>query len=127
MEVVSEIDTPRLADLYRRAKLTLVAHIREPFGLVAIESQSCGTPVVAVGEAGLLETVTEDTGVLTRRDEAEFAAAVDGLLVDDARRTQMGKGGRARVTQEFNWANTGKDMERVLERAVEGHTASGGS
>lgn len=126
MEVVSEIDTPRLADLYRRAKLTLVAHIREPFGLVAIESQSCGTPVVAVGEAGLLETVTEDTGVLTPRDETEFAAAVDDLLVDDDRRAEMGERGRARVREKFNWANTGKDMEMVLERAVEGHGASGG-
>jgi glycosyltransferase involved in cell wall biosynthesis len=97
VEVVSEIDTPRLADLYRRAKLTVIAHIREPFGLVAIESQSCGTPVVAVGEAGLLETVTEETGILTKRDETEFAQAVGDLLKDDERRTEMGVMGRART------------------------------
>ncbi len=127
MEVVSEIDTPRLADVYRRAKLTLVAHIREPFGLVAIESQSCGTPVVAVGEAGLLETVTEETGILTRRDEGEFASAVEELLRDDGRRAEMGRRGRAQVKELFNWAKTGAEMERVLERAIEHHQARGGT
>lgn len=126
MEVISEIDTPRLVDLYRRAKLTVVAHIREPFGLVSIESQSCGTPVVAVGEAGLLETVTEETGLLTRRDEAEFSAAVEGLLVDDGGREAMGVKGRAHVMENFNWERTGAEMEKVLERAVQGFDRKGG-
>lgn len=126
MEVVSEIDTPTLADIYSRAKLTVIAHIREPFGLVSIESQSCGTPVVAVGEAGLLETVTEDTGVLTRRDEKEFARAVEDLLADDDARESMGERGRSRVMEAFNWKRTGADMEKVLEKAVEGYEGRGG-
>jgi glycosyltransferase involved in cell wall biosynthesis len=123
MEVVSEIDTPSLADLYRRARLTVIAHIREPFGLVAIESQSCGTPVVAVGEAGLLETVTEDTGVLVERDEARFAQAVEDLLGDDQRRMAMAGKGRERMLETFNWHRTGADMEKVIERAVAVHGA----
>jgi len=118
LEMVSEIDTPRLADLYRRAKLTVIAHIREPFGLVAIESQSCGPPVVAVGEAGLLETVVEGTGVLVKREEAEFAAAVEGLLTDDHRRDEMGNKGRAHIVETFNWDRTGAEMEKVLGRAM---------
>jgi glycosyltransferase involved in cell wall biosynthesis len=126
VEVVSEIDTPRLADLYRRAKLTVIAHVREPFGLVAIESQSCGTPVVAVGEAGLLETVTEDTGVLTERDEAEFSQAVDGLLQDDDLRADMGSKGRARMMEAFNWKKTGAEMEQVLQRAVQHYEGRSG-
>ncbi|UCC92606.1 MAG: glycosyltransferase family 4 protein [Thermoplasmata archaeon] len=127
MEVVSEIDTPRLAALYRRAKLTLVAHIREPFGLVSIESQACGTPVVAVGEAGLMETVREDTGILTGRDEREFAGAVDQLLRDDPRRQSMGEEGRAHVVEAFNWERTGVQMEGLLQEAIERHGAGGGS
>jgi len=118
VEVVTEIDTPRLAGLYRRARLTVVAHVREPFGLVAIESQSCGTPVVAVGEAGLLETVRPETGILTSRDETEFSAAVSKLLKDDEGRHEMGLKGREWVKEVYDWDRTGAGMGKVLERSV---------
>jgi glycosyltransferase involved in cell wall biosynthesis len=118
LEVVSEIDTTALASYYRRAKLTVVAHVREPFGLVAIESQSCGTPVVAVDEAGLKETVTEETGILTPRDEMAFSRAVRELLTDPDERDKMGIRGRERVREVFNWDRTAEVMESVIDRAV---------
>jgi glycosyltransferase involved in cell wall biosynthesis len=121
MEIVSEIGTQELARTYARARLTLIAHIREPFGFVSIESQSCGTPVVAVGEAGLEETVVEGTGMLVPRDEAQFAKAVEGLLGDDQLRADMSAKGRQRVKARFHWDRTGENMEALLERARKGH------
>ena len=98
--------TEGMVKLYNRAKLTLVASIMEPFGLVAIESMAYETPVVAVGEAGLRETVTAATGILTNRVEKEFAMAVEYLLDNTELAGRMGKQGRKHVEEKFTWQRT---------------------
>ena len=75
--------------------------------------------MVAVAEAGLLETVNEQTGVLTPRGESAFADAVSQLLIDDERRVSMGRLGRERVLTTFNWRNTGMHVEKNLKAAIE--------
>src|SRR4030095_11297179 len=47
----------RLATIYRAADLVLMPSWSESFGLVALEAQACGTPVVAAGVGGLLHAV----------------------------------------------------------------------
>lgn len=52
-----------LRDLYRRAALVLLPG-EEDFGIVPLEAQACGTPVVALGRGGATESVIEnETGV----------------------------------------------------------------
>jgi glycosyltransferase involved in cell wall biosynthesis len=64
-------------DLYRRAAVTLLPG-EEDFGIVPVEAQACGSPVVALGRGGALETVLpEETGVLV--DEPSAAAFADGI------------------------------------------------
>ena len=125
MEILTEIDHSQLIDIYRRAKLTLIAHIGEPFGLVAVESMSCGTPVVAVGEAGLLETVTDETGILTSRKAGSFATAVSRILDDDEQRRSMGRLGREWVKETFDWNNTGAQILNELGTAVRDYNEGG--
>ena len=60
-----------LSDLYRNAKATIVPG-DEDFNLVALESMACGTPVIAFGAGGPLETVIEGaTGEFFREPTAE--------------------------------------------------------
>ena len=55
----------RLADFYRAATVTVVPSYNESFGLVALESQACGTPVVAARVGGLTTAVADGvSGVL---------------------------------------------------------------
>ncbi|WP_240760304.1 glycosyltransferase, partial [Phytoactinopolyspora endophytica] len=53
------VDRDRLADWYRAADLTVVPSYNESFGLVALESQACGTPVVASAVGGLRTAVDD--------------------------------------------------------------------
>ena len=62
-------------DLYRGAAAVLLPGI-EDFGMVPVEAQACGTPVVALGRGGACETVVDGvTGILVERESAEAFAA----------------------------------------------------
>jgi glycosyltransferase involved in cell wall biosynthesis len=67
-----------IRDLYREAASVLLPGI-EDFGMVPIEAQACGCPVVALGEGGACETVIDGTtGFLTASGSPEaFADALD--------------------------------------------------
>ncbi len=62
-----------LADLYRAADVTVVPSYSESFGLVAIESQACGTPVIASAVGGLPTAVGDGGILIDGHDPSDFA------------------------------------------------------
>ncbi|HEX3908072.1 MAG TPA: D-inositol-3-phosphate glycosyltransferase [Mycobacteriales bacterium] len=103
-----------LADYYRAADLTLVPSYTESFGLVAVESQACGTPVVAAGVGGLRTAVREGvSGLLIDDHKPEtWARAVGSLLADPDRRAAMAAGG-VEHAREFGWFATASRLVEV--------------
>jgi glycosyltransferase involved in cell wall biosynthesis len=74
-----------LANLYSGAAATVLAAQLEPLGLTALESIACGTPVVAVREAGYRETVTDGVnGVLVPRSIDALTAAITRVVTGRA-------------------------------------------
>jgi len=71
------LDDEQIRDEYRAARALLLPG-EEDFGIVPVEAQACGTPVVALGRGGALETVVDgETGVLF---ETPTAGAMAGAL-----------------------------------------------
>jgi glycosyltransferase involved in cell wall biosynthesis len=104
LSIKSSISDHELMELYNRARLTVYSPIREPFGLVAVESMACGTPVVGVREGGLIETIEhEKTGILTERDAMEFGAAIQQLLFNSNKLERFRKAGREAVLEKWTW------------------------
>lgn len=70
-----------LRKLYREAE-ALIFPAEEDFGIVAVEAQACGTPVLALGKGGSLDTVVDgETGVLVpEQTEEEMTAGLETLL-----------------------------------------------
>jgi D-inositol-3-phosphate glycosyltransferase len=102
-----------LADYYRAADVTVVPSYNESFGLVALESQACGTPVVAARVGGLATAVKDGvSGLLVDgHDPEEYAAVARGLIDAPARRAALAEGALAHASA-FGWDAT---VERVLE------------
>jgi glycosyltransferase involved in cell wall biosynthesis len=74
VEFVISPDQQRLRELYRQAEAFVFA-AHEDFGLVPIEAQACGTPVVAYAAGGALETVTDGVvgALVADLDPQQFA------------------------------------------------------
>ncbi len=108
-------DDGLMAQYYNQALLTLYAPIMEPFGLVALESMACGTPVIGVREGGVRESVIDgETGILTERDPQQFACGVSRLLEDEQLRAMYGKQAREYVSTKWTWESTTDRIEQHL-------------
>jgi D-inositol-3-phosphate glycosyltransferase len=97
----------RLATVYQAADLVLMPSWSESFGLVALEAQACGIPVVAAGVGGLQHAVGDGTtGVLVASHQPEaWAGAVARLLSNPRRLAAMGAAA-ARFAGVHGWDRT---------------------
>lgn len=111
-----------LADWYRAADLVVVPSYSESFGLVAVEAQACGTPVVAARVGGLLTAVRDgETGLLVGgHDPRDWARAIGDLLDDGARRRSM-QSAAVRHAAGFGWDATVEDTLAVYVAAIRDH------
>lgn len=115
LELLSGVDDHSLVRIYNEAALTAYAPVREPFGLVALESLACGTPVVAVREGGIQETVVDGkVGILVERDEARFAQAVERLRNRPATAREFGRAGREHVLGHWTWERAVGNLQDTL-------------
>jgi D-inositol-3-phosphate glycosyltransferase len=107
-----------LADWYRAASLVVVPSYNESFGLVAIESQACGTPVIAARVGGLPTAVVDGkSGILIDgHDPADYARAIEKIVSDPDVLAGMGLDA-ARHARMFGWA-------RTAERTVAAYSAA---
>ncbi len=96
--------------LYRRAAVTLLPG-EEDFGIVPLEAQACGRPVVAYGRGGALETVRPgETGILVdEQSPAAFAAAIA-----DAVDRRFDAGAIRRHAERFSRTRFGDEMAALL-------------
>jgi D-inositol-3-phosphate glycosyltransferase len=108
----------RLADWYRASDVVVVPSYNESFGLVAVEAEATGTPVLAAAVGGLTTVVRDGhSGLLVpghRTDD--WADALQRILTDDALRATLEAGARAQASL-FSWDATAEATLRVYERA----------
>ncbi|MFC4118465.1 D-inositol-3-phosphate glycosyltransferase [Nonomuraea zeae] len=108
-----------LADWYRAATVTVVPSYSESFGLVALESQACGTPVAAAAVGGLRTAVRDGvSGVLVDgHDPAEWAQALSRFVAAPRWRDQLSEGARGHAAA-FGWQATSSRLMEVYAAAV---------
>lgn len=113
------VDQDRLADWYRAASVLVMPSYSESFGLVAVEAQACGTPVVAASVGGLPVAVRDgESGFLVGgHDPADYARVLRRFLDGPELTDRMGAAA-ARHAQSFGWDATAAATADVYAAAM---------
>jgi D-inositol-3-phosphate glycosyltransferase len=122
VHLMDPIPRDGLPDLYRAADVVVVPSYSESFGLVAVEAQACGTPVVA-SRVGGLTTAVGDGGVLVAgHDPRDFASALESVIVEPGRREWMSVAAR-RHAEQFSWGHTAEATRQAYETVLDARPA----
>jgi D-inositol-3-phosphate glycosyltransferase len=109
-----------VADYYRAADITVVPSYNESFGLVALESQACGTPVVAAAVGGLPTAVADDvSGLLVDgHDPEQWAKVLTDVLRTPHVLGRLAAGARAHA-ERFSWSRTADGLLVAYREAID--------
>jgi len=109
----------KLVSWYRAADLTIVPSYSESFGLVAVESQACGTPVVASAVGGLKTAVSDNVSgrLIDGHNPIAYSHVINQLLMNPLAREELGKGARMHAST-FGWENTTAGLIDSYNRAL---------
>ncbi len=107
-----------LPAVYNAADVTVMPSYHESFGLVAVESLACGTPVVATRAGGLTTIVRHgETGYLVPRCPGFFAERLDTLLQDRVLLERMCLAARPSV-RHFSWKSVADQVSSVYQEMI---------
>jgi D-inositol-3-phosphate glycosyltransferase len=110
-----------LAERYRAADLVVVPSYSESFGLVALEAQACGTPVVATAVGGLRTAVADGiSGVLVDgHDPKAWSSVIVRLLQEPQRRVLLSMGAIEHASH-FGWDATARGTLDIYDLVIGG-------
>lgn len=120
---VGKIKREQMAHFYSAGDLFVFPGFRESLGMVYLESQSCGLPVIAFDNGGIPEVVANgQTGFLTPLEQTQpFDNAIQKLLQDKELRRSMGQKAAAHVRQHHDLSRNYGEMEKQLQRISRNH------
>jgi phosphatidylinositol alpha-1,6-mannosyltransferase len=122
VQFLGELPDEDLVTCYQQCDLFVLPNRQigqdiEGFGMVLLEAQACGKPVVAGASGGTAETMRiPDTGLVVPCDGPEpLAALLTELLPDRERLARMGAAGRRWAVEQFDWAALGRQAVRIWQ------------
>jgi glycosyltransferase involved in cell wall biosynthesis len=114
VQFLGQLSNEEIRDLYRRAAVVLMPG-EEDFGLVPLEAQACGRPVVAYGRGGALESIVpEETGLLVQdATPLAFADAIARAITMHFDSSRI-----RRHAEQFGRTRFGDEMEALIRATV---------
>ncbi|CAN2245692.1 RfaG Glycosyltransferase [actinobacterium SCGC AAA044-D11] len=110
------VSRSELADWYRASDLVCVPSYSESFGLVALEAQACGTPVVASAVGGLRTAVSDGiSGTLVDGHDSKAWASVLSRLIAEPQRRILLSMGAIEHAKRFGWETTARQTLDVYD------------
>jgi D-inositol-3-phosphate glycosyltransferase len=108
-----------LAMWYRAADLVVVPSYSESFGLVALEAQACGTPVVATAVGGLRTAVADGiSGVLVDGHDPKAWSSVIARLLQEPQRRVLLSMGAIEHASHFGWDATARGTLDIYDQVI---------
>jgi len=108
-----------LPQWYRAADLVCVPSYSESFGLVALEAQACGTPVVATAVGGLRTAIADGiSGVLVDGHDPRAWSSVLARLIQEPQRRVLLSMGAIEHASHFGWDATSRGTLDIYDRVL---------
>jgi glycosyltransferase involved in cell wall biosynthesis len=113
------VTADRLAALYAKADLFVLASHYEGFGMAYAEAIAHGLPVIGTTAGAIPDTVPPEAGVLVPPDDrAALAATLGRLLAHPEERTRLAAGARAGAEKLPTWRGSAELFSSAIERAA---------
>lgn len=110
VQFLTEVTDPQMIQCYQQCDIFILPNRTidndiEGFGMVLVEAQSCGKPVIAGDSGGTKETMclNQSGYVIDCTDEKSISTTIAKLLADPAKREKMGLIGRKHVESQLDW------------------------
>jgi phosphatidylinositol alpha-1,6-mannosyltransferase len=123
VQFLGECDDDQLVDCYQQCDVFALPNRQvgqdiEGFGMVLLEAQACGRPVIAGASGGTAETmrVPETGRVVDCSTPAALAALVAEWLADPPLLARMGRAARAWAVENFDWSSLARQAEELFRR-----------
>jgi glycosyltransferase involved in cell wall biosynthesis len=117
IEYLGSLDRAALQREYARAAVVIMPSRFEGLGMVALEAQSAGAPVVGYDVDGLRDAVRGGGVLVPSGDVGALRDAVAALLNDRARRIEVGERGRDAMRAEQSWDAVAARLEEIYAAA----------
>jgi len=116
---VDPVSRQELPNWYRASDLVCVPSYSESFGLVALEAQACGTPVVATAVGGLRTAISDGISgsLVDGHDPKAWSAVISRLIAEPQRRLLLSLGAVEHASH-FGWENTARKTLDVYDWAL---------
>jgi glycosyltransferase involved in cell wall biosynthesis len=119
LRILEKISDDELVRLYNEALMVVFVPLMEPFGLVTLESNACGTPVIGIREGGIRESIVDgETGILVERDEQELVQAITKLIDSQEIWEKLSQNGVEYVRKHWTWEKSTVLLETYLQMVI---------
>ena len=114
VEIRGRVSDRELRALYARCLAGVFVPVREPFGIVPLETLAAGKPLVAVAEGGFTEVVDRSCTLLVPPEPGAIARQMRFLMGNRDVARQMGQAGR-KLASKYSWHETAARFGEIVE------------
>lgn len=120
VEFAGYIPEDKKVDFYNLCDVFLVPSKKEGFGMISVEAQACGKPVLVSDSSSLSETLIDGkTGFICKAgDKKNWLEKLTILLRDDNLREIMGERAQEFVQSQFSWKKSAQRQKKIFEKLV---------
>jgi len=106
--------------IYQSASFLIENSVKEGWGIIVLEANACGTPVIAANSPGLIDSVVNGkTGSLYNYgDIKDLANKMERMLDSKPEREEMARNART-WAEKFSWDTASKKMFQIIKRSVD--------
>ncbi len=119
VDFVGKVDPFSIPDYHRSIDIFVNVSLMESFGVSVLEAMSCGKPVIVSKVGGLVEITDANCAVQVNSGSIEEVEnALNKLIAHPDLRAEMGKKGRRRVEEKYDWNDSVEKMMSLYNRMM---------